>query len=505
MSTRLQDIQLYVDEQVRQILSTLCIELGPDDRVLSISGDPNNFGLSNLSPGATLPDVLNQCWQHRGEADASGVVQLPFINLESGHVAHLHLVERPEINCLLLFDASNEHRITQDLQQKANEVRILMARQTEILKALEQTRDELDVQRREAERASASKSEFIASMSHEFRTPISSIMGYAELLGRDHPKDHYPQAIRRASWHLLILVENLLDQARVDQGKITLQPQEINLERLLKDLEDLFAIQAKTRALEFNVEAPADILVMLDELKLRQILINLLSNAVRYTEQGEVRLVADYRDQCLYIRISDTGPGISEADQQRIFLPFERLSARQTGAGLGLAITQRLIDIMGGELTLDSEPGKGSEFTVSIPCEKLAASQEQDVILSGHVLVIDDDENMLELLRIILEDWSLQVSTAASGKEAMEQIPGGQFDVIITDFHLPDTTGGELLRQINSEHRKVPVILSSGSHTPGDLESELSDHYYGFLPKPVSGELLANLLHSALARNKQQQ
>ncbi|MCP4046294.1 MAG: response regulator, partial [Gammaproteobacteria bacterium] len=421
---------------------------------------------------------------------------------DAEHIVHCHLLRQGGQCCVLLIDANREHAITQDLHQQANQISVLANKQTKTLLALSQARDALELKRIEAERASNAKGEFIASMSHEFRTPISSIIGYAELLGQESPEKHHPEAIRRAAWHLLILVENLLDQARLDQGEVLVQYESISLPELFNEISGLFLLQAKSRGLELEVQTPPAVLVVLDELKLRQILINLVSNAIRYTKDGYVRLFADYRDGQLVFSVADSGAGISKEDQDRIFLPFERLSTKAGGAGLGLAISQRLVELLGGSIRLESSLGAGSCFTIKLPCVASPVVTSDFTSLSGNVLLVDDDEDLLELMEIILTDWQLDVVTAMRGDLAMSSLKEHSFQVVISDYHLPDVTGSDLLESIREYDENMAVILTSGSFNISEYSRQLNGKFDGFLTKPVSNELLWGLLDKILREGR---
>ncbi len=494
------NIQQTAIRKFQDHLGLLALHIDGDGKVLAWHGDAQRLGLPSLQHGDVLPDALMSCWQ---AADlAEGESRLTFVEIDDGQVVHIHMELIDGQPVLYLFDANREYDFQQRLQQKANEVSLLMDEQTRTLEALKEAQRELELRRQEAQRASDAKSHFIASMSHEFRTPISSILGYAELLSETASEDEYSRAIRRAAWHLLILVENLLDQARFDKREIQLNPDTVELDVLFDDLLELFGLQAKNRGIEFHVTKPSIRRVRVDGLRLRQIMINLLSNALRYTSRGSVSLIGDYQDDCLTLRVKDTGPGISEEHRQRIFLPFQRLDSKTTGAGLGLAITQQLVSAMEGDIQLDSRVGEGSEFTVSIPCPLEEPAETAALALTGRVLVVDDDQDILELMKIILEDWGLTVLTAGSVPDAMRQVKAASPQVVISDYHLPQGTAGDLLRELDAGNLDIPVILVSGSFTSSSLRKTFSDRVAGFLTKPISVEFLHHIVSELLTGEK---
>jgi CheY-like chemotaxis protein len=310
--------------------------------------------------------------------------------------------------------------------------------------------------------------------------------------------------LQRASWHLLTLVENLLEQAREGDDNIPLNPSRFGLDRLLDDIQALFQIQAKAKGLGFNTElSPRGIEIELDELRLRQLLINLISNALRYTEHGEINVRLEHRDGTLRIWVQDTGHGIDPMDMERIFEPFTHVGGGNTsGIGLGLTITRQLVKRMSGKLAVKSEPGVGSEFHLTIPCIQSTNSRDDSPLLTGDVLWVDDDPDILGLYEVLLSDWGLKVYTASSSGQAKEIMANHHCPVVVTDMHLPDEDGLELMKHLLSSRPDIEGIIISGSGivelTP---EAKLSG-IHTFLQKPIDPVTLRTELVHAFQRTQ---
>ncbi len=406
----------------------------------------------------------------------------PYIYLGEDLVVDVHVLSRDGQRQLILQDVSEAHDAELKLQQKAHEVSLLLEKQAELNR-------ELDLQRAEAERASQAKSRFIAAMSHEFRTPIQSIMGHAELLSGQVAETRLPAAIQRASWHLLTLVENLLEQARQGEGIVQLSPGPVDVAAMLSDMRELFAQQAAARGLELQVHGPDTPLVIeTDELRLRQVLIKLLSNALRYTPQGRVELSAEATRDGVEFSVRDTGPGIEERDRERIFKPFSRLDPdRETGAGLGLTISRQLVGAMGGELALESEMGRGSVFSFVLPAGRAGRGGSSATLQGARVLLVDDDPDVLDLYAILMGDWGLQVHAASSLGQALDAAGEQSFEMVVTDLQLGDGSGLDLLTRLRESQPGCRTILVSGSAL-ADADCTLADTV---LMKPVQPGRLA--------------
>ncbi|MBB3214780.1 signal transduction histidine kinase/CheY-like chemotaxis protein/purine-cytosine permease-like protein [Herbaspirillum sp. Sphag1AN] len=391
-------------------------------------------------------------------------------------------------------------------------------RQTNLLlqeiEAHKQTDAELQRAKEAAEAANLAKSRFVTGMSHELRTPLNSILGYAQIL---HVDATIPPArkdaisvIRRSGEHLLSLIDGLLDIAKIEAGKMQLASDELALEEFLEQVISMIAPQAQQKGLRFDFEKSGRLpyIVHADQKRLRQILINLLGNAVKFTDHGGVTMRIHYQREIAYFDIIDTGIGIAPADLERVFLPFERSSAanlrEDIGTGLGLAICSMLTHIMGGELTVESTLGVGSSFHLKIYLPEVNAPRPRLKLedqMSGYVgavkrvLVVDDQASQRRLLKDMLVPLGFEVSEADSGLACLEQLTQAVPDLILLDIAMPLMDGWTVARTIRARgHVKLPIIIISANAFESAHERGDASLCNDFVVKPVSyNELLLKM------------
>jgi signal transduction histidine kinase/FixJ family two-component response regulator len=368
--------------------------------------------------------------------------------------------------------------------------------------------------KRAAEAANQAKSNFLANMSHELRTPLNGILGYAQLLKRDPalgPDQLESVAvIERSGEHLLTLINDLLDVAKIEAGHLDVHESLINLPQLLKHVADLTAVRAGQAALSFTFEISPDLPAQVhgDERAIRQVLLNLLGNAVKFTHKGGVvfrvsrGVISPGRCEVSF-EIEDSGPGIMAEDLQRIFEPFERASKHGgvEGTGLGLSITKRLVDAMGGNLNVASRPGAGSMFTVTLDFEAADhASGETGVLrrIAGYIgprrriLVVDNDAANRRLIARMFGGIGFETLEAGDGAEALEMARAGMAgaerpDLIVTDLAMPTMSGLELTRRVRADHqlRSLPILAVSASASVFAREEAIGAGCNDFLAKPI--------------------
>lgn len=355
-----------------------------------------------------------------------------------------------------------------------------------------------------SEAANAAKSRYVTGLSHELRTPLNSILGFTQILQRDiaTPPRHQDSlaTIMRSSSHLLSLIDGLLDVAKIEAGKLRLEPSEILFQEFLHDLEQMFAPTAREKGLGFRLDLVGRMpeVVRGDEKRVRQILINLLGNAVNFTDSGEVCLRVSYRHETAIFDITDTGIGIAPEQIERIFQPFERggLVRQDNGVGLGLTITRMLTSLMGGALSVTSQPDEGTRFQVrlflsEVRVPKAVIHVEHDVI--GYegpqrlILVVDDHIEHRRIISGMLAPLGFEIAQAANGQEAIRQVSLLHPDLILMDLSMPDMDGWETSRLIRRNALSLaPIIILSANANPfTDDKASLPQVCNDYLAKPV--------------------
>lgn len=510
-------IPLSIVKYIRSILMADLIitylHIDNHGNLLRWGGYPRHYGLSDLVAGQP---VVEQIGFLDGMLDIPHTQVLQFMCIDGGGCAHVHIVPVEGSTWVLLFDATSEHDQQQKMQQQVNELSILTYRQSQLLQELEAARQSLFEEKQKLEEASDLKSRFIATLSHELRTPLTSIVGYTKLLDdvqqADARETNYLARVKNNANHLLTLIDNVLDQAQLEMGEVILQPSNCNVKQLLIDLKSLFFPTAQEKKLTFetNLSAEVPAKLKLDELRFRQVLINLITNALKFTQQGFVRVTLSWQQERLQFAVADSGPGISPAAQQKIFTAFHRENTAQTqpGAGLGLAISHHLINLMGGELTVESILGEGSVFKgfIAAPLIQMTTSAVEHVpqILetTATILIADDSIDIRTLMEIYLEERGYKVLSASDGKEAVNIALQTQPNLILIDMQMPVINGYEAVQQLRAQNFTQPIIALSGSNLPQDQNYALSvgcDHYF---IKPVISDDLLEIIQTFLNHNR---
>ena len=337
---------------------------------------------------------------------------------------------------------------------------------------------DLKEQSLELELASRHKSEFLASMSHELRTPLNAVLGFSEVLLErmfgdiNERQEEYLRDIHGSGQHLLELLNEILDLSKIEAGKMALEYSAIDLRSVLDDAAAMLRERAATQGVDLSLDVADDVdIVHSDVLRLKQIVINLMTNAVKFTGAGGSVIVrARRRGADFEIAVSDSGIGVPEADRQRIFESFQqggRGSSREEGTGLGLTLSKRLVELLGGRMWLESEVGVGSTFSFSLPGRDREGSERRDesgqAHLVGEVVVIEDDRPSLELLTVYLSGIAAGVTVARDGPSGLEAVRRVHPAVVLLDIRLPGIDGWAVLEALKADPdtRDIPVVVAS--------------------------------------------
>jgi PAS domain S-box-containing protein len=390
--------------------------------------------------------------------------------------------------------------------------------------ALQRARDDAERARESAEAANHAKSEFLSRMSHELRTPMNSILGFAQLLARrDLPADQRKGVdhILRAGNHLLNLINEVLDLSRIEANRQQLSLEPVHASEAVNEALGLVRPLAAQHgcALLDEVGGDADHFVTADRQRLTQVLLNLLANAIKYNRPGgRVRITAGPAGEGRFqLRVHDTGVGIEADKLPQLFVPFARLGAEQTeveGTGLGLALSKRLVEAMGGSMAVESTPGRGSVFTVELPLahdpvnalklsrgERPSPAEERPGARPATVLYVEDNVANLSLIETILDDRpEITLIPALQGRLGLELAAEHQPDLILLDLHLPDISGEEVLRRLRMDPRTAdtPVVVISADATRGAVSRLLEAGVRAYLTKPLDVDLFLTTINDAL-------
>jgi PAS domain S-box-containing protein len=386
-------------------------------------------------------------------------------------------------------------------------------------------REQADKQRQIAEAATQAKSAFLANMSHEIRTPMNAIIGFSKLAldtSLDRKQHEYLTSIRNAAESLLSLVNDILDFSKIEAGKLTLELRPFKLSDTLHEVERLFRTELRRRKLTFTIddytsehaEFPADGVLLGDAMRLQQVLVNLVGNAVKFTEKGEVRVTArvtgfDAPHVVLAIEVADTGIGISDEHQQRLFESFEQAESSTTrrfgGTGLGLTICRRLVEVMGGHIDVESEVGCGStfRFTVAVTLPDAQAAlpskvprRERNVaILQGrNILVAEDNPINQQLAMEFLQRAGARVDIAENGRAAVDRATAQDYDAVLMDIHMPELDGLEATRTLREQGLTLPIVAVSADALSGRQASALEAGCDAYVTKPIDFDELLGVM-----------
>lgn len=362
------------------------------------------------------------------------------------------------------------------------------------------------------ERASRDKTTFISTISHELRTPLNGIVGLSRiLLDTDlTPEQHkYLQTIHVSAVTLGHIFNDIIDMDKIERRKVQLDNQPIDFTGFLADLENLSGLQAQQKGLRFVMEPalPLPHKVITDGTRLRQIIWNLISNAVKFTQKGQVTVRVSYENGMLRFEVEDSGIGIPQSEQDKIFAMYYQVKDSHggkpaTGTGIGLAVSRRLAKNMGGDITVSSHPGKGSVFTLTVQAPRVAeeidsTTSDDDMPLPAlHVLLVEDIELNVIVARSVLEKMGNSVDVAMTGQEALDMFKLGEYDLVLLDIQLPDMTGLDISRKLTSQFQKeeLPPLVALTANVLKDKGEYLAAGMDDVLSKPLSVPALTAMI-----------
>lgn len=406
------------------------------------------------------------------------------------------------------------------------------------LHQIEKQNEELKRSEEKADKANQAKSDFLSNMSHEIRTPINAVIGMNEMILREAKEEQlleYATAVQNSASALLSIINDVLDISKIEAGKIEISEARYELSSLLTDSYTMIIDRAESRGLEFEIccEETMPAFLLGDMVRIRQILANLLTNAVKYTDHGKIRLcvTGEYQDGSFYLtaRVEDTGIGISEENRERLFGKFERFDLVRNqsieGTGLGLSITKELVELMHGTIEAESEYGVGSAFTVRIPQKVLSDQpigsfdikkrihsregqhyESRFTAPAARILVVDDVAMNLKVFVNLLKETQIEIDTAQSGAECIALATKRQYDIIFMDHMMPLLNGIDTLKALQERqdnlNMQTPVVMLTANALSGMEEMYLKEGFSAYLSKPVRGKNLEEMVLRFLPEEK---
>ncbi|MGD9733515.1 MAG: response regulator [Desulfamplus sp.] len=487
------------------------------------------------------------------ETEDAGLQLVKYIRNEL-HLKNVRLIIRtgqpgtaPERYVIDHFDIDGYKEKTDLTAQKIYSVLTAAIKSYSDITAIEKNIVQMQIEalkreKRAAEAANRAKSEFLANLSHEIRTPISIIIGVSRLIRETiltKEQKQYTDMIADSSEILLSLVEDILDFSKIEAGKVELESIDFDLKELIRKITDMLKIKASEKGLSLNYNIFEDVPCLLkgDTNRLRQIILNLINNAVKFTQKGGITLTIEnfyppptseiskepdkqkekhYDKIPLCFKVADTGIGIKKEQLSRLFQPFSQAEASTTrkygGTGLGLVISKRLVELMGGEISVESEYGRGTTFCFTALFEKGSAAEDIHLLKKNisinttpladvKVLVAEDNPFNQTIALKILEKMGVYADLAVNGKEVVEMLGKKDYDIILMDIQMPEMDGLEAARTIRSQNYNIPIIAMTANTTEKDCENCFDAGMNGYISKPIDYVELQEIIYKHAEKN----
>ena len=499
-------ISSYINRRILGRQKQFCMRLDADYRLLESWGDAQVFGLESLPIGADVTRHIPLLCDY----DFGETIELPFVTDVDDHSYHLHIVSAAEAHYVLLVDAREDLEQRRSYQQAANDVKLALEKERKFIGELVDAQAELALRRKEAEQESRRRGEYIATMSHEFRTPLTAVIAHTEQLseGTLPPADRKSvQAIAGIAHRQLWVIDNLLARAKVDAEGFTAHAGVTDIRRLVDEIALVFAPLSAEKALSYSARVAQTVpqFVWLDGFHLRQVLVNLLGNAIKYTQEGFVELRFEYRDGRLFVAVTDTGTGIDDSNLRNIFVPFVRGSAAPNtpGTGLGLGICRQLVDAMGGELSLDSTLSVGTNVRFDIDADAIRdGTHSDDDSAPARIIVCDDDPDITDLLDVRLTQAGYDVLTTLNGEALIKAALEFEPQMVIVDLNMPGLDGPSAARRLRESGFRAPIVVLSGAGSEREFQYALAAGCSEFVRKPPQMNALLRLIQALLLADR---